>query len=178
MNGPFPWSDTIRLGDVSRSPVRRRFRPDKDMRATIAKALDLVALHAMEAEVAASPWLDGVEITGRWTARIEQTCGVTLETFETPLKGEFAVRALPEGSRNMPEAPAAEFEIDPDADDPPDVIEQERIDLAAYVVEHLSLEIDPFPRKPGAVFEAPDPENPASPFAVLRGLKVDPEAKS
>jgi len=53
------------------------------------------------------------------------------------------------------------------------VLENDSIDLAAYVVEHLSLELDPFPRKPGAVFEPPAEEGSASPFAVLRKLKGD-----
>jgi hypothetical protein len=39
------------------------------------------------------------------------------------------------------------------------------------LVEHLALDLDPFPRKPGAVFEPPPPEGPESPFAVLRVLK-------
>jgi uncharacterized metal-binding protein YceD (DUF177 family) len=58
-----------------------------------------------------------------------------------------------------------------DADDPPDVLEGDALDLGAYVVEHLTLEIDPFPRKPGAAFVPPEPEPEASPFAVLKGLK-------
>ena len=39
------------------------------------------------------------------------------------------------------------------------MLEGDAIDLAAYVVEHLALEIDPFPRKPGVEFDyTPDPE--------------------
>ena len=86
------------------------------------------------------------------------------------------MRAVPEGSRHaLP--PEPELEIDIDADDPPDVLESDTIDLAAYVVEHLSLEIDPFPRRPGAVFEPQEPEVERSPFAALLKLKnPDPEA--
>ena len=40
-----------------------------------------------------------------------------------------------------------------------------------HVIEHLALEIDPFPRKPDAVFEPPATEEETSPFAVLKGLK-------
>ncbi len=64
-----------------------------------------------------------------------------------------------------------ELDLDPDADDPPDVLEGDKIDLGAYVVEDLSLAIDPFPRKPGAAFEAPDTGAEISPFAVLAKLK-------
>jgi hypothetical protein len=45
------------------------------------------------------------------------------------------------------------------------------LNLVHYVLEDLSLSIDPFPRKPGAVFVAPEPAVELSPFAVLRQLK-------
>jgi hypothetical protein len=64
-------------------------------------------------------------------------------------------------------------EIDLDADDPPDVLESENLDIGAYVVEQLALEIDPFPRKPGVEFEAPEGPAISSPFDALRALKRD-----
>ena len=123
-----------------------------------------------------SGWFDGARIDGRWRADIVQTCGVTLEAFPTALSGEFTVRAVPEGSRHAA-PPDSEVEIDVDAEDPPDVLESDVVDLGGYVVEHLALEIDPFPRKPGAVFEPPEAEPESSPFAALLKLKGgDPEA--
>ena len=53
----------------------------------------------------------------------------------------------------------------------PEPIEGDVIDLGGYLVEHLSLELDPFPRKPGAVFEQPPEPGEISPFAVLKGLR-------
>ena len=47
----------------------------------------------------------------------------------------------------------------------------DKVDLGAYVVEDLSLAIDPFPRKPGVAFEAPEQTGELSPFAVLAKLK-------
>jgi hypothetical protein len=46
--------------------------------------------------------------------------------------------------------------------------------VAHYIVEHLALAIDPFPRKPGAEFEFTPPAEEESPFAVLKKLK-DPK---
>jgi uncharacterized metal-binding protein YceD (DUF177 family) len=63
--------------------------------------------------------------------------------------------------------------MDPEADDPPDVLEGETIDVSGYVLEHLALELDPFPRKPGAVFENPLPTAEISPFAALKALKTN-----
>lgn len=167
-----PWSHPVRLPEPGRAPVTRRLAADDEARARIARALDLVALHELTAETALSPWLDGAELKARWSAEIEQTCGVTLDPFRSRLEGEFDVKLLPAGSRHAPRD-AEEIAVDPEAEDPPDVLEGDTIDLAAYVVEHLALEIDPFPRKPGAVFTPPEAEEPPSPFAVLKGLGVN-----
>lgn len=170
------WPRTVRFEEAARArsenPLSRRLVADDATRAAIAKALDLEALERLEADLTVHGWFDGASIEGRWVARIEQICGVSLEPFQSDLAGDFIVRVVPPGSPLAPD-PEAEVTIDPDADDPPDVLESDLIDLGAYVVEHLALEIDPFPRRPDAVFEAPEPDPEASPFAVLRALKRD-----
>jgi uncharacterized metal-binding protein YceD (DUF177 family) len=110
-------------------------------------------------------------LSGRFDARVEQVCGVTLDPFEQDISGEIDVRLVPAGSPNAPADDAVEAEHDPNAPEPPDVLSGDAIDLAAYVVEHLALEIDPFPRKPGAAFEYEAPPAEESPFAVLQKLK-------
>jgi uncharacterized protein DUF177 involved in 23S rRNA accumulation len=165
------WRETVGLAEVSRGPVSRVIQADEAARKRIAHALNLDQLDALEARVGLTSWLDGAEIDGRWTASIEQTCGVTLERFSTELEGAFLVRVVPAGSPNAPHEEGQEIAVDPEGDDPPDVLEGEDVDIAGYVVEHLALEIDPFPRKPGVEWQAPPPEEPESPFAVLKGLK-------
>lgn len=166
------WSDTVRLSEVARGPVDRHISPDPAQLQTIAKTIGVDSLQSLEAHVRATPWMDGAILKGRFTAGLTQTCGVTLEPLEQTLSGDFLVRLLPPDSPNLP-ANDPEENVDPDADDPPEALEGEEIDFAAYVVEHLALEVDPFPRKPGAVFEPPADEEGASPFAVLRRLKQD-----
>jgi hypothetical protein len=104
---------------------------------------------------------------------VTQVCGLGLDPFDTELGGDFQVRCAPLGSPLLA-PPESEVEIDLDADDPPDALEHDWIDVAAYVVEHLALEIDPFPRKPGAEFTPPPAETPPSPFAVLARLQPAP----
>ncbi len=164
-----PWPATIELAEA-RGGVTRRLVADAPARATIAEALDLERVDGLEADLALSPWLDGAEIEGRWQAEIEQICSVSLEPFTTLLAGDFIVRVVPPGSPNAP-AVEQEIVIDPDAEDPPDELAGETIDLGGYVVEHLALELDPFPRKPGVEFEAPAPPTAPSPFDVLGRLK-------
>lgn len=162
----------VRLAELDRGTVKRRFEPDEAERKVLAKTLSVDALEALTGEVTVTSWLDGAQLDGRFDARVVQTCGVTLDPFETALSGDFSVRLLPAGSSNLPANDEGE-EITLDTPDPPEVLEGDAIDTAAYLVEHLALEIDPFPRKPGAVFEPPAPETEISPFAVLKKLKPE-----
>jgi hypothetical protein len=161
---------SVRLHEVARGPVVRRLEAEPQERRQLADRLGVDSLQQLSAEVRAASWLDGAEVEGTWTAIVGQTCGVTLEPLENRLAGRFTVRAVPRGSVNAP-AEELEVAVDPDAPDPPDVLEDDVLDLTAYLLEHVALEVDPFPRKPGAVFEAPEPESPPSPFAVLDRLK-------
>jgi hypothetical protein len=167
------WSLPIRLSELAREPAVRRLEPDEATRARIARDIGVAGLPAFSAEARLRPWHDGVELEGRWKAVATYACGVTVELFDEALEGEFVIRAVPPSSplAAPPEREEGEIELDLDSDDPPDVLEGESIDVAAYLVEHLALELDPFPRKPGAVFEPPPAEGPESPFAVLKRLK-------
>jgi hypothetical protein len=167
-----PWPHVVGLGEARRGAALHLVADDR-ARAAIAKALDIEALDSLEADVVLSEWLDGVEINGAWRGRIQQICGVSLDPFETGLDGRFTVRAVPPGSPNAPGEPVGDVEFDSEADDPPDLLESENLDVGFYVVEHLALEIDPFPRKPGVEFEAPAEPAASSPFDVLRQLKRD-----
>ena len=167
------WREAVTLAEAQRGTGPRTLEADEAARGRIAQALGLDALLSLRAEMRTSPWLDGVLIDGRWRARVRQTCGVTLEPFDSDLEGHIHVRALPQGSAALggPDEAGGELDLDPEGEDPPDVLPDDRIDLAAYVVEDLSLAIDPFPRKPGVEFEAPERPGEPSPFAVLAKLK-------
>lgn len=170
------WPKTVRLSEVARGPVRVTLAPDEAVRKQIARQLGLVNLPALTAEVTLRPWLDGAEILGRFEARVEQICSVSAENFEQDLDGRIELQVVPAGSPHAPqEETSEEMALEADAPDPPDVLEGDVVDLSSYLVEHLALEIDPFPRKPGAEFDYA-PDAPAeSPFAVLKKLKGEGE---
>jgi uncharacterized metal-binding protein YceD (DUF177 family) len=168
------WTRLVRLHELARGPVTLTLEPDAGQRAKIAYDLGLETLPSLTATVTVKPWLDGAEITGRFEAVVEQLCGLTLDPFEQPLAGEIEVRAVPPGSPHARPEEAGELELDLEAPDPPDLLGEDAVDVAHYVVEHLALAIDPFPRKPGAEFEFTPPAEEESPFAVLKKLK-DPK---
>jgi uncharacterized metal-binding protein YceD (DUF177 family) len=166
-----PWATPVRLHELGRGAISVRLEPDAAQRAKIAYDLGLESLPALTAQLTVKAWLDGAEITGGFDAVVEQICAVSLEAFEHPLSGRIEVRVVPADSPQAPQANGGELEYDPDAPDPPDVLAGDAIDLAGYVVEYLSLEIDPFARKPGVAFDYAPPDEPESPFAVLKKLK-------
>lgn len=166
------WTHPMRFAEVPAAGATVPLVADEAARKAIARTLDLLALDALEASVSVNPWFDGVEITGRWSARIAQACGISLDRLDSQLSGVFTVRAVTPDSIHAPTDDSL-AELDVEADDPPDIVEGGSIDLAAYVVEHLALDIDPFPRKPGVEFNPPDTSADLSPFAALRKLRQD-----
>jgi hypothetical protein len=164
-----PWTAMVRMIDVPMQGSHHVLEAGEPERARVARDLHLIECSRLDADLHLKPWFDGAELSGRWTARIAQACGVTLERLDQDLSGEFLVHIVPQSSLHAP-GPDHLADLDPDALDPPDVSEDGCIDLAGYVVEHLALEIDPFPRKPGAEFLPPSPDPEFSPFAVLKRL--------
>lgn len=165
------WSSTLRLSDLARGAQTLEIEPPAEVRSTWARLLALKSLPSLSARITVRPWLDGAELTGRFRAQVEQICGVTLEPFVQGVEGQIDLRVVPRGSPNTPAETHDEIELDPEAPDPPDVLEGETIDLGHVVFEHLALEIDPFPRKPDAVFDYAAPSTDLSPFSVLKQLR-------
>ncbi len=143
---------------------------DEGARGRLAALFQLAAIERFAAHVRTEAWLDGVRLRGEWSAQVVYTCGLTLEPFPADLAGALDLKLLPEGSRHAP-SPDAESLGDPDLEDPPEIFEGERIDVGDLLTQHLSVELDPFPRKPGASFEPPPAKAEPSPFAALAALK-------
>lgn len=168
MNPPF--SDTVRINEIGER-LTRTLEPDAAARARIARALDLASLNSLSGQMAVEPAMDGWRLTGRVVAEAVQTCGVTLEPLPVSIDEAFTVNLVEEAPEAIEDE---EIEIDLDVDTP-DVIEDGKIDLGAYLVEQLSLNLDPFPRKPGAEFQQPPEPAEISPFAVLKAFKAKDE---
>jgi len=177
MVGEMNGEGTVRLSDLAAGPVRRRLTPDADARAALAVRVGLEALPRLVADMEVRPWMDGCQVHGRFEGEVIQVCGVSLEAFSQPVSGEVDLRFAPEGSPNLPEEPAngGEIEVSLDTPDPPERLDGETVDLMAILVEHLSLVLDPFPRRPDAVFDWSAPTEETSPFAALRALRKSAE---
>jgi len=156
-------SEPLRLNQIGPG-VSRSLTADAAASEAVRRDLGLGAVRALSAEVSVVPAGEGWHLSGRVQADLDQVCGVTLEPLPTLIDAPFSVD-LVEGE---PPAEDGEVDIDPDHDGPDWVVGH--IDLWAYALEHLALALDPFPRKPGAVFVQPDEAAEVSPFAVLSRL--------
>ena len=164
------WSHLLAVADLPPEGAVLKLVPGEQERAALARHVGVLAVPALVAEVKATPdGKGGVVIEGDLVATVRQTCVVSLEPFDNPVHEHIALRFLPES--------AADFAIAEDGGDerdPADVIRDGVIDLGALITEFLALGVDPYPRRPGAVFTPPDAAAAhvvSSPFAALAKLK-------
>lgn len=162
------WTRRVVVADLPAEGEIFELAPDAAARAALARHVGLLALPALRARLKVIPaGKGGALVEGDLEATVRQTCVVSLEAFDAELREVITVRFAPEANT----APGLVVELG--EDDPPDALVDGAVDLAAVVTEFLALAIDPYPRKPGAVFVRPaetkDPS--ASPFAALGKLK-------
>jgi len=141
---------------------------DAETRAAIAELAGVAGLPRLAADFDVTRHgRDGLRVVGRVSATVEQSCVVTLEPIESTIDEPFDLVFAP-GAPPSSEG-AAEVEMAPDG---PDELVDGAVDLGAIATEFLILGIDPYPRKPDAVFEAPAAgEDSAHPFEALSALK-------
>jgi len=142
--------------------------------AALARDMKLPSIERLSARLSVVPEARGVyHVTGEVRAALHRVCVVTAESFSAALAEPVDIRfAPPETAAAM----AREVGDDLEADDPPDPYENGRIDLGVVAAEFMALGLDPYPRKPGAVFAFTDPKaGEISPFAGLASLTRKPD---
>lgn len=165
-----PWSHVVTWQSVRSGDIPLILIGDAAVRARVAQFLALESVELLRADLTMCAWMDGMALRGRLEGRVTRLCGITLEPFEELIDTPLTFRVVPQSSPHAIKQEGGEVMIDLEADDPPDTVEGDVVDIGGYVVEALALALDPFPRKAGAVFEAPVESPPLSPFAALRNL--------
>lgn len=162
-----PYSHMISVADLPPLGLHLKLEPDAETTAALARHVGVLHAEGIVAALHLVPeGKEGVRVSGRLKATVRQTCGVTLEPFDAPLAEEIDVHFAPAGSYVRSE------EDEENGIDPPDEIVDGQVDVGALVCEFLALGVDPYPRKPGAVFEPPAEDAAAlSPFSALSRLK-------
>jgi uncharacterized metal-binding protein YceD (DUF177 family) len=170
-----PWSIPIAVEQIPDTGLHRDLEANQASCNAIAEVAGLREVQSARASFDVTPLSGGrVHVAGRVQARIGQTCVVTLDPIENDIDEPIDLIFAP--PEQIPElADLVEDDGESEIPDPPEPIENGMIDLGRLATDVLLLAIDPYPRKPDAVFEpvviAPDPED--HPFAALKVLKPD-----
>jgi len=171
MRAPDRWRHALAFAELGRGPIDLNLCAAAEARERIAAELGLEAITSLTAELTVRPWRDGAQISGWVRAQVTRICGVSLDPYDEAISDEVSLRIVPPGSPNATRPAAGELTVDPLAEDPPEEAMGAAVELSDLIVEHLVLALDPFPKKPGAVFESPPASLEDSPFAVLAKLK-------
>jgi len=172
-----PWSVPVTVAQIPDTGLHRDIEAGSATRDAMAAAAGLREILSASASLDVMPKGEGrVHVSGRVRARIGQTCVVTLDPIENDIDEPIdLIFAPPEQIPELADLVNEAAERDSEIPDPPEPIVNGVIDLGRLATDALFLGVDPYPRKPDAVFEPPvvaaDPED--HPFAALKALQLD-----
>jgi uncharacterized metal-binding protein YceD (DUF177 family) len=174
---PDPWRAPVMVAHIPDTGLHRELEASAAERQAAAEVAGIREVLSAHASFDVVPKSGGrIHVTGHVRARVGQTCVVTLDPIESEIDEEIDLLFAPEAEARRLADLIEEGQDDqepPEVADPPEAIVNGIIDLGRLATDALFLAIDPYPRKPGAVFEAeviaPDPAD--NPFAVLKALQ-------
>lgn len=171
---PMPWRFPVIVDEVPATGEHFDLVADAGVRRAIAQLAGLRDLPRLQAHFdVRRRGAAGLHIAGRVSATVGQNCVVTLDPIlnevdeEVDLLFEPPTPSVAEDESESAEAHNANW-------DEPEPLIDGTVDLGALATEFLVLGLDPYPRKPGAVFQPPHDVTPdPGPFAALGALKKD-----
>jgi hypothetical protein len=168
---PPVWSVPVRLDDVPDAGLHVTLTADPAIRPALARAAGVEDVSRVQADFdVVRQGRDGLRVTGTVSATVRQTCVVTLEPVENKVEEVVDLAFAPGAGA---EAPSRDDEMA--VEDVPEPLINGSVDLGAIAAEFLVLGIDPYPRRPDAVFTAPESgDSGERPFAALAALKKRP----
>jgi uncharacterized metal-binding protein YceD (DUF177 family) len=164
------WSHPLIVADIPEEGEEITLAPDEATRTALARLANVIAMPALSAQLRVMPdGTGGAVVTGTLDATVRQTCVVSLDPFDNKVHEDIALAFAPEGAQKANLGP----DIELDEGELSDSIKDGIIDLGAVVTEFLLLGIDPYPKKPGAVFTpvVTAKDESENPFAALAKLK-------
>lgn len=171
------FSRIMTLDKISLTETGRHIEADPAERQALAARFSLLALDNLTADVRLRRTGAGViRVSGHFQAAVTQACVVSLAPVPAQLAADFEVFFSEDVG-----ASDAELTLEYDQDDPPEPVTGGQIDLGEVVAEQLGLNLDPYPRAPGARLpggweaEAVDSSDQApkrNPFGALASLKT------
>ncbi len=167
---PPPWHVPVVVDEVAPTGQHFDLVADSSVRAAVARIAGLRDLPRLEGSFDVTRHgATGLHVTGRVSATVGQNCVVTLEPLDNEIDEAVDLIFMPPAERpQQAEETPEPHDVKWDEAEP---LISGTVDLGAVATEFLMLGIDPYPRKPGAVFEAPMDRKPdGGPFAALAKL--------
>jgi uncharacterized metal-binding protein YceD (DUF177 family) len=147
-----------RLYDVTRLPPggdEETIEATAEEREALATRFELDALESLKAKLKIAKATAGsIRVTGEAKAVVEQTCVLTLERFSSTLSFPIdeVFRAVRTGGGRLDA-------VETFAEDDAPLISGHSIDIGELVAQELGMAIDPYPKAPGARFEASEDDH-------------------
>ena len=165
-----PWHVPVAVEEVAETGQHFDLVADAAVRAAVAKIAGLQDLPRFEASFDVTRRASGgLHIVGSISATVGQTCVVTLEPLANEV--EETIDLVFEPPQRLAELAENEAQQKGVKWNDPEPLVAGVVDLGALATEFLILGLDPYPRKPGAVFEPPqDTKRDQGPFAALGRL--------
>jgi len=180
------FSHIVQLSELGGRPLEIDLIANPQELAALKKRLIVEDIESFKAHVSLILLKNSdVNMTASFSAQVRQSCGVTLKPIVSEINYEFSItyRTIVEEEDEEEDEVFEDFE---NFVEPPDPLIDEKIDVGEALVEQLALEIDPFPRVKGAVFEGYVAGSEVvekaylekkNPFAVLSKLKLKKDNK-
>jgi uncharacterized metal-binding protein YceD (DUF177 family) len=162
-----PWRFPITVAEIPEAGRHFELVADEPTRAAIARLAGVEGISALSASFDVARYRrEGLFVTGTIVAQVDQICVVTLEPIRSAITEPLDLTFAPQAG----EARRVDVPIDEEG---PELLFDGTLDLGTLAAEYLLLAIDPYPRKPGVVFESPavPPDPSEHPFAALAALK-------
>ena len=164
-----PWQVPVAVEDVAETGQHFDLVADAGVRAAVARVAGLRDLPRLHASFdVRRQGAGGLHVAGLVSATVGQNCVVTLEPLTNAVEEAIDLVFIPRRTAVGEEGEAEPRDVK--WGDPEPLIDG-IVDLGALAVEFLILGLDPYPRKPDAVFEPPQNRTPEEgPFAALAKL--------
>jgi hypothetical protein len=172
---PPPWQVAVARDDIEETGQHFALAASAEERAAVAHMAGLRDLPRLEADFDVTREGAGLHVSGRVSATVGQNCVITLEPLANEVEEQVDLVFLPPppSPEDLGDAVHTDEPTEAKWNEPEPLIGGV-VDLGAIATEFLILGLDPYPRKPGAVFEPPQEGEPnESPFAALAGWTRD-----
>jgi uncharacterized metal-binding protein YceD (DUF177 family) len=169
---PTPWQVPVAVEDVAETGARFDLVANAQVRAAVARMASLRDLPRLEANFDVTRRGAGLHVAGRVSATVGQLCIVTLEPLVNEVEEAIDLLFMPQPTAEREDGEVGTRGESADETEP---LIGGLVDLGALAIEFLILGLDPYPRKPGAVFQPPEAKPDESPFAALASLRKGPD---